>query len=50
VSPRINVVTLNVADLERALTFYRDALGLDSPTVTGTFQTSFLITATLATP
>jgi uncharacterized protein len=35
-SIRINVVTLAVADLERALTFYREALGLDSPGVTGT--------------
>jgi uncharacterized protein len=35
-SPRINVVTLAVADLERALAFYREALGLDSPGVTGT--------------
>jgi uncharacterized protein len=32
----MNVVTLAVADLERALAFYRDALGLDSPGVTGT--------------
>jgi uncharacterized protein len=35
-SIRINVVTLAVADLERALAFYREALGLDSPGVTGT--------------
>ena len=35
-SIRINVVTLAVADLERALAFYRQALGLDSPGVTGT--------------
>jgi uncharacterized protein len=34
--PRIDVITLAVADLERALAFYRDALGLDSPGVTGT--------------
>jgi uncharacterized protein len=34
-STRINVVTLAVADLERALAFYREALGLDSPGVTG---------------
>lgn len=33
---RIDVLTLAVADLERALDFYRDALGLDSPGVTGT--------------
>jgi uncharacterized protein len=30
------VITLAVADLERALAFYRNALGLDSPGVTGT--------------
>jgi len=36
VSPRIDVITLAVADLERALSFYRDVLGLDSPGVTGT--------------
>jgi catechol 2,3-dioxygenase-like lactoylglutathione lyase family enzyme len=36
VSPRIDVITLAVADLERALDFYREALGLDSPGVTGT--------------
>jgi uncharacterized protein len=34
-STRINVVTLAVADLERALAFYREALGFDSPGVTG---------------
>jgi len=33
---RIDVVTLAVADLERALVFYRDGLGLESPGVTGT--------------
>jgi catechol 2,3-dioxygenase-like lactoylglutathione lyase family enzyme len=33
---RIDVVTLAVADLERAHAFYRDALGLDSPGITGT--------------
>jgi len=33
---RIDVITLAVADLERALAFYRDALGLESPGVTGT--------------
>jgi len=32
----IDVVTLAVADLERALAFYRDALGLESPGVVGT--------------
>jgi catechol 2,3-dioxygenase-like lactoylglutathione lyase family enzyme len=36
VNPRINVITLAVAELERALSFYRDVLGLDSPGVTGT--------------
>jgi catechol 2,3-dioxygenase-like lactoylglutathione lyase family enzyme len=30
-NPRIDVITLAVADLERALAFHRDALGLDSP-------------------
>ena len=35
-SPRIDVITLAVADLERALGFYCDVLGLDSPGVTGT--------------
>ena len=35
-SARIDVITLAVADLERALDFYREALGLDSPGVTGT--------------
>jgi catechol 2,3-dioxygenase-like lactoylglutathione lyase family enzyme len=34
--PRIHVVTLAVDDLERALGFYRDGLGLASPGVTGT--------------
>lgn len=34
--PRINVITLAVDDLERALVFYRDGLGLDSPGVVGT--------------
>ncbi len=33
--PRINVITLAVEDLERALAFYRDGLGLDSPGVVG---------------
>src|SRR6266571_1521934 len=33
---RKDVVTLAVADLERALVFYRDGLGLESPGVTGT--------------
>ncbi len=33
---RIHVITLAVTDLERALAFYRDGLGLDSPGVVGT--------------
>jgi catechol 2,3-dioxygenase-like lactoylglutathione lyase family enzyme len=33
--PRINVITLAVDDLERALAFYRDGLGLRSPGVVG---------------
>ena len=34
--PRIDVLTLAVSDLERALAFYRDGLGLESPGVIGT--------------
>jgi uncharacterized protein len=34
--PRINVITLAVADLDRALRFHRDGLGLESPGVIGT--------------
>jgi catechol 2,3-dioxygenase-like lactoylglutathione lyase family enzyme len=34
--PRIHVLTLAVTDLERALAFYRDGLGLRSPGVVGT--------------
>jgi catechol 2,3-dioxygenase-like lactoylglutathione lyase family enzyme len=34
--PRINVITLAVADLDRALAFYRDGLGLESTGVIGT--------------
>ena len=34
--PRIDVITLGVSDLERALAFYRDGLGLESPGVIGT--------------
>jgi hypothetical protein len=34
--PRIHVITLAVSDLDRALAFYRDGLGLDSPGVVGT--------------
>jgi catechol 2,3-dioxygenase-like lactoylglutathione lyase family enzyme len=33
---RISVVTLGVSDLERALAFYRDGLGLSSPGIIGT--------------
>jgi len=33
--PRIHVITLAVADLDRALAFYREGLGLDSEGVTG---------------
>ena len=36
--PRIHVITLVVADLERALAFYRDGLGLES---TGIFGAEF---------
>ena len=34
--PRIHVITLAVSDLDRALAFYRDGLGLSSPGVIGT--------------
>jgi len=34
--PRINVITLAVEDLARALAFYRDGLGLQSPGVVAT--------------
>lgn len=34
--PRIHAVTLAVADLERALRFYRDGLGLESAGIIGT--------------
>jgi uncharacterized protein len=33
--PRIHVITLAVEDLDRALAFYRDGLGLDSAGVVG---------------
>jgi len=36
VQPRIHVITLAVRDLEAALKFYRDGLGLASPGVIGT--------------
>ena len=34
--PAINVITLGVQDLEKALTFYRDGLGLPTKGVVGT--------------
>ena|SRR2546428_8997700 len=34
--PRVHVITLAVSDLERALEFYREGLGLESPGVVGT--------------
>jgi catechol 2,3-dioxygenase-like lactoylglutathione lyase family enzyme len=34
--PRITVLTLGVADLERSLTFYRDGLGLATDGIIGT--------------
>jgi hypothetical protein len=34
--PRIHVITLGVADLERSLSFYRDGLGLATPGIVGT--------------
>jgi catechol 2,3-dioxygenase-like lactoylglutathione lyase family enzyme len=36
VQSRIHVITLAVDDLERALSFYRDGLGLESPGIIGT--------------
>jgi catechol 2,3-dioxygenase-like lactoylglutathione lyase family enzyme len=36
VDPRIDVITLAVNDLERALSFYREGLGLKSPGVIAT--------------
>src|SRR5947209_6598710 len=33
--PHIDVITLAVGDLDRALAFYRDGLGLETPGVTG---------------
>jgi hypothetical protein len=35
VKPCINIITLAVADLKRALRFYRDGLGLHSPGIKG---------------
>ncbi len=34
--PRITMVTLGVDDLERAVRFYRDGLGLETPGIVGT--------------
>jgi len=34
--PRIHVITLAVDDLDRAVEFYRDGLGLETPGVVGT--------------
>ena len=34
--PRLSVLTLAVADLERSLSFYRDGLGLKTPGIIGT--------------
>jgi uncharacterized protein len=34
--PRISVITLSVADLERAVSFYRDGLGLRTDGIIGT--------------
>ena len=34
--PRITVITLAVSDLERAMVFYRDGLGLPTSGITGT--------------
>ena len=34
--PRVTVITLGVDDLERALRFYRDGLGLPTPGIVGT--------------
>jgi catechol 2,3-dioxygenase-like lactoylglutathione lyase family enzyme len=34
--PRIDVITLAVEDLDRALTFYRDGLGLETRGIVGT--------------
>src|SRR5687768_10226853 len=34
--PRISLVTLGVDDLERAVRFYRDGLGLQTPGIVGT--------------
>jgi hypothetical protein len=33
--PRITLITLGVADLERAVSFYRDGMGLSTPGIVG---------------
>jgi catechol-2,3-dioxygenase len=35
--PRIHVITLAVGDLARALDFYRDGLGLETASASGTW-------------
>jgi len=35
VKPRVSVITLGVDDLERAVRFYRDGLGLQTPGIVG---------------
>lgn len=34
--PRVSLITLGVDDLERAVRFYRDGLGLETPGIVGT--------------
>jgi hypothetical protein len=34
--PRINILTIGIADLEKSLTFYRDGLGLKTQGIVGT--------------
>jgi len=42
--PRLNVVTIAVADLNRSLRFYRDGLGLDTKGIVGTeFQDGAIV-------
>src|SRR4051794_14120142 len=47
--PRIHVITLAVSDLNRALAFYRDGLGLESTGLIGTEFAGDEITAAGAT-
>ena len=35
-NPRVHIITLAVSDLGRALAFYRDGLGLETPGIVGT--------------